>query len=255
MRNRFKKVVSIIVGAVVFLLIIAGMNYEMTRRRHVATFLTGRRALEKSYLEAGMTLIPWDKLNKTEGSREQGVLKYPDKLAEFEGERVYMVGFEVPLTAELNEILLLALPQNCYLGSSPPISHVVEVNMAPGPKHEYTADQGLLVNGILTLHRERGSGFFYSLEEAKTGKENPFDSLTQGMAAAPMEPPFPTDAVPASHIFPPDSAESTSPDASPAPSGTEDAAAGQQQAEQTPTQAPAPDTALAPSATGEDPGQ
>jgi len=228
----------------------------MTRRRHVATFLTGRRALEKSYLEAGMTLIPWNKLSKTEGSREQGVLKYPDQLAEFEGKRVYMVGFEVPLTRELDEILLVALPQKCYLGSSPPISHVVEINMAPGPKHEYTADQGLLVNGILTLHREPGSGFFYSLEEAKTGKENPFDSLTQGMGAPPMEPPFPVDAVPAAHIFPPDSPESTSPEASPAPSGTEDGVAGEQGSEHTPTPAPAPsDTALPPSPAEDQPAQ
>jgi len=193
LRRRAKRDLTVIVGIVVALGLVAFANYNFQRGDLAKRMNALRMEEELAQRQMGIPVMEWRHLTETRGSSRSGPT-FLDELVERDGEHIYIVGFMVPLQQfrNMSEFILLPLPIECYFCRIPPISHVVLVQMA----EDETANlyrEPVLINGTLQLNEGAGTKFFYQINDARmgasSGKLTPYRPREEHMAPSHTEEP------------------------------------------------------------------
>lgn len=166
MRKRAVRDIGTMFGVVVILGGVVFFNGYM-RRGTLATYYEDLRVkTEKQQSGQGVTLLEWNLLRKTKGSKRTGP-KFDAGLAEIRDTTVNLIGFMVPLYSfrQVNEFLLLPLPVQCYFCEAPPMRDVMLVQMAEGETTDIV-NEPVIVSGTLTLNEGPGTKFFYVLKNS-----------------------------------------------------------------------------------------
>lgn len=179
MRFRAKRDLSVFVGVVLIISIIALTNNFFERSSLAEKMEKYRQAVENERTKKGIDIISWKVLQKTKGNMRTGPT-FDENLLPYDKQRVHIVGFMVPLNEfrKIKEFLLLPLPIECYFCQAPPMRDVIIVQMAENETTELYREP-VLLNGILNLQKGKGVKFFYILTDAHIGPAKEGGSLTK----------------------------------------------------------------------------
>lgn len=121
----------------------------------------------------GVEIMDWPLLQETSGGYRSGPT-FDERLLEYDGTHVNMVGFQVPLEEfrNMKTFLLLPMPIECYFCQSPPMRDVVLVHMKEGQMAPLI-EEPVFVNGILKLNKGPKTSFFYELIDTEWGVGDP----------------------------------------------------------------------------------
>ncbi len=179
MRRRVKRDLTIFVGIVAVLVVVAFANTQFERSNLAERMEQYRQRVEEDRVTGGLDLLSWNLLRKTTGNMRSGP-EFHEALLEYDGQRVDIVGFMVPLEQfrNVSEFLLLPLPIECYFCEAPPMRDVMVVQMAQGEATDIFQEP-VLINGNLKLNQGPGTKFFYVISDAKMGPGKKGGSLTR----------------------------------------------------------------------------
>lgn len=166
MRRRVVRDLGTIIGIVVILAGIVGVNFYMRLEGLQEKYDKIRRSYEQKATESGTQLLDWELLRKTKGSLRSGP-KFDEELRPIAGQTVNLMGFMTPIDQFRNatHFMLLPLPIECYFCQAPPMRDVMLVRMAEG-EHVNLVEEPVLISGNLVLNENNGEKFFYTLENA-----------------------------------------------------------------------------------------
>lgn len=165
MRRRSKRDLITLLGLVVIVAGVVGVNGYLRRAGLRETFERMRAVVEAKHRDAGVTLIEWSELYQVQGRRRTGA-SFPDSLQQKNGRLVNIVGFMSPIDQFRNvtEFMLLPVPMVCYFCAAPPMRDIIEVKLeAPANM----VNEPVLVGGRLALHEGPNPLFFYTIGNAK----------------------------------------------------------------------------------------
>jgi hypothetical protein len=165
MRRRNRRDLFTLIGVVVVLTAIIGVNGYMRREGLRGQYEAMRAAFEKKHLEKGVQLIDWKELHQVKGTRRSGAT-FPDSLKEKDSHLVNLCGFMSPIDQFKNvtEFMLLPVPMTCYFCDSPPMRDIVMVKLS---KPADMVNEPVLIGGRLELHKGEKELFFYTIKDAK----------------------------------------------------------------------------------------
>jgi len=152
--------VAVILGGVVF------FNGYMQRGTLADFYGELRAKYESDHETQGITVLHWDLLRETKGTKRTGP-KFAEQLLEMRDTTINLIGFMVPLYnfRGTDEFILLRLPIECYFCESPPMRDVMLVQMAEGKTTDIVREP-VIVSGTLTLNEGPGTKFFYVLKDS-----------------------------------------------------------------------------------------
>jgi len=182
----FGTVAGIVVG--IGVLIAANNGFQLWQS--VQRFNSGLESY-RSYLESGgVKSLDWELLQTSEGTFD-GDRTFPERLREFEGGTVTLVGYGHPVDRGrfapasllpvsltnlvfganreyrfLTQLLLTPLPIEYYFGQNPPLNVSVLVKVGEGGPVTVESEVPAAFVGILELNEEAGK-FFYVLRDAR----------------------------------------------------------------------------------------
>lgn len=165
MRRRSKRDLITLLGLVVIVAGVVGVNGYMRRAGLRETFEKMRALVEAQHREAGVALIEWNELHKVQGRRRTGAT-FPESLKQKDGRLVNIVGFMSPIDQFKNvtEFMLLPVPLTCYFCDAPPMRDIIEVKL---DKAGNMVNEPVLAGGRLALHEGPNPLFFYTIGNAK----------------------------------------------------------------------------------------
>ena len=165
MRRRAKRDLLTLIGVVVVLSAIIGVNLYMRKEGLRGQYEALRAAFEQKHREKGDELIDWKELHQVTGTRRSGAA-FPDSLKEKDGHLVNLCGFMSPIDQFKNvtEFMLLPVPMTCYFCDSPPMRDIVHVKLN---KPADMVNEPVLIGGRLELHPKEKELFFYTIKDAK----------------------------------------------------------------------------------------
>jgi hypothetical protein len=155
-----------IIGVVVILAGVVGVNIYMRLENLQAKFDKMRRAYEQAEVEKGTELLDWELLRKTKGSLRSGP-KFDGELLPKADQMVNLMGFMTPIDQfrEATHFMLLPLPIECYFCQAPPLRDVMLVRLVEGQTVDLV-EEPVLISGRLVLSSGTDEKFFYTLEDA-----------------------------------------------------------------------------------------
>jgi len=165
MRRRVKRDLVLVLGVVGILCTVMVLNYSTGVVQLAKKFEAMRSGLEEKRSAEGIQLLSWKLMRNTKGSLRAGGEFDPELLTK-DNTRVNLIGFMVPFEQfnNMTEFLLLPLPLECYFCRIPPARDVMFASMRQGETTKLYAEP-VLINGVIKIHREAGTKFFYSLED------------------------------------------------------------------------------------------
>ena len=165
MRRRAKRDLLTLVGVVVVLSAIIGVNVYMRKEGLRGQYEAMRAAFEQKHREKGDELIDWKELHEVKGTRRSGAT-FPDSLKEKDGHLVNLCGFMSPIDQFKNvtEFMLLPVPMTCYFCDAPPMRDIVHIKLN---KPADMVNEPVLIGGRLELHPKEKELFFYTIKDAK----------------------------------------------------------------------------------------
>jgi hypothetical protein len=165
MRRRNRRDLFTLIGVVVVLTAIIGVNGYMRREGLRGQYEAMRAAFEKKHLEKGVQLIDWKELHQVKGTRRSGAT-FPDSLKEKDDHLVNLCGFMSPIDQFKNvtEFMLMPVPMTCYFCDAPPMRDIVHVKLN---KPADMVNEPVLIGGRLELHPKEKELFFYTIKDAK----------------------------------------------------------------------------------------
>ena len=166
MRRRVVRDLGTIIGVVVILAGVVGVNIYMRLGTLQDKFDKIRRAYEQEATDKGTELLSWELLRKTKGSLRSGA-KFDEELLPMAEKAVHLMGFMTPIDQfrEATHFMLLPLPIECYFCQAPPLRDVMLVRMVQGETVDLV-EEPVLITGRLVLNDGTGDKFFYTLEDA-----------------------------------------------------------------------------------------
>ena len=166
MKKRAKRDLTLLVGAVAIIAAIGFFNGQLNRFSLINEMTAWRQIGEAEQIEAGLDLLPWELVRKTQGTLRKGGQYHPD-LTRSDGELVNIVGFMQPLETfkDVTEFMVLPLPIECYFCEIPPAHDVMYVQMFEG-ETEQIWNQPVLIYGRFHLNEGPNAQFFYTIDEA-----------------------------------------------------------------------------------------
>ncbi len=165
MRKRSKRDLLTLLGLVIIVAGIIGVNGYMRRAGMREYFDKMRAELEAKHREEGVSLIYWDLMQQVVGRRKTGAT-FPEELKKLDGRLVNIVGFMAAIDQfrEVQEFMLMPIPLTCYFCDAPPMRDIIEVKLE---KPANMINEPVLIGGRLRLHEGEKPLFFYTIEEAK----------------------------------------------------------------------------------------
>ncbi|MBX7254836.1 MAG: DUF3299 domain-containing protein [Candidatus Hydrogenedentes bacterium] len=170
MRRRVIRDLGTLLGIVVVLAGVVGINIYMRLGTLQEKFDRIRRAEEAKQIQQGRNLLDWELLRLTKGKLGKDT-KFPEDLKPKNGTTVNLIGFMTPIDQfrDAEYFMLLPLPIQCYFCEAPPMRDVMLVRMAEGHKVNLV-EEPVLITGELVLNE--GSAdvfpekFYYKLTNA-----------------------------------------------------------------------------------------
>lgn len=165
MRKRAKRDLITLLGVVVILAGIVGVNIYMRLDSLKEAYTKMRIAFEEKHRAQGVQLIDWSLLHKTRGMFRSGAT-FTEDLKEKDGRLVNICGFMAPIDQfrNVSHFMLLPVPITCYFCEAPPMRDVIEVRLnAPANM----VNEPVLIGGRLRLHEGPRQPFFYTIEDAR----------------------------------------------------------------------------------------
>ena len=164
MRTRAKRDLITLLGVVLILAAVVGVNTYMRLDSLQDQYEKLRLQFEDKQKSQGNTLLEWRLLKETKGKFRSGPT-FPDDLKLLDGEPVNICGFMSPIDQfrKVTEFMLLRLPLTCYFCDSPPMREVIEIHLAQPAD---IVNEPVLIGGTLKLNK-KGDLFFYTVENAK----------------------------------------------------------------------------------------
>ncbi len=165
MRKRSKRDLLTLLGLVIIVAGIIGVNGYMRRAGMREYFDKMRAELEAKHREEGVSLIYWDLMQQVVGRRKTGAT-FPEELKKLDGRLVNIVDFMAANDQfrEVQEFMLMPIPLTCYFCDAPPMRDIIEVKLE---KPANMINEPVLIGGRLRLHEGEKPLFFYTIEEAK----------------------------------------------------------------------------------------
>ncbi|HOC69523.1 MAG TPA: DUF3299 domain-containing protein [Candidatus Hydrogenedentes bacterium] len=165
MRKRSKRDLLTLLGLVIIVAGVIGVNGYMRRAGMREYFDKLRAELETKHREEGVSLIYWDIMQKVVGRRRTGAT-FPEDLKALDGKLVNIVGFMAAIDQfrEVKEFMLMPIPLTCYFCDAPPMRDIIEVKLQ---KPANMINEPVLIGGRLRLHEGEKPLFFYTIEDAK----------------------------------------------------------------------------------------
>ncbi|MFA6242046.1 MAG: DUF3299 domain-containing protein [Candidatus Hydrogenedentales bacterium] len=166
MRRRVVRDLGTILGIVVVLAVVVGVNIYMRLGDLVEKYDRIRRAEEANRTKQGITLLDWELLRKTKGTTRSGAT-FPEDLKGKRDQIVNIMGFMTPIDQfrDVEHFMLLPLPIQCYFCEAPPMRDIILVKMAKGDKVNLV-EEPVLITGRLILNEGPKQTFFYTLENS-----------------------------------------------------------------------------------------
>lgn len=167
LRRRVKRDLTVILGVIVILAIVIVVNYGTNVAKLASKFEAIRTKVEEQASAKGIEFLSWKLMRATTGSLSAGG-KFVPELEAVDGQHVNIIGFMVPFEQfnHMTEFLVLPLPLQCYFCQIPPARDVMYVRMKEGTDTKLY-DNVMRISGTIKLHKEAGTKFYYSLENAE----------------------------------------------------------------------------------------
>lgn len=164
MRRRAKRDLMTLVGLVVIVASVVGVNGYLRRAGLREHYERMRAVVEAKHRGEGVALIEWNDLHQVQGRRVTGAI-FPDSLKEKDGRLVNIVGFMSPIDQfrNVSEFMLLPVPLVCYFCDAPPMRDIIEVKLREPAN---MINEPVLIGGRLQLHEGPRPLFFYTIEDA-----------------------------------------------------------------------------------------
>ncbi len=164
MRRRAKRDLMTLVGLVVIVASVVGVNGYLRRAGLREHYERMRAVVEAQHRDEGVALIDWSEMRQVSGRRVTGA-SFPESLKEKDGRLVNIVGFMSPIDQFRNvtEFMLLPVPLVCYFCDAPPMRDIIEVKLREPAN---MVNEPVLVGGRLRLHEGERPLFFYTIEDA-----------------------------------------------------------------------------------------
>ncbi len=164
MRRRAKRDLATLLGLVVIVASIVGINGYLRRAGLREHYERMRAVVEAQHREEGVSLVEWRELHQVQGRRITGAT-FPESLKEKDGRLVNIVGFMTPIDQFRNvtEFMLLPVPLVCYFCDAPPMRDIIEVKLREPAN---MVNEPVLIGGRLRLHEGPRPLFFYTIEDA-----------------------------------------------------------------------------------------
>lgn len=165
MRRRAKRDLFTLVGLVIIVASVVGLNGYMRRSGLRETYEKMRAIVEDKHRGEGVNLIEWKELLEVKGRRASGAT-FPDSLKGKDGRLVNIVGFmnAIDQFKNVTEFMLLPVPLTCYFCDAPPMRDIIHIKLQTPAN---MINEPVLIGGRLRLHEGPGPLFFYSIEDAK----------------------------------------------------------------------------------------
>ena len=169
MRRKAKRDLIAIAGVALALTAVVFANLSFQRGNLWEKYENLRLEAEKDRKSKGYNLLDWQLLQKTKGSVRKGAT-YDELLLAKDLDPINLMGYMQPLNEfrNMSEFMMLPVPIECYFCKRPPMRDMVLVHLNEGATAQLVKDP-MLVNGTLTLNKEPGSKFFYTVDEAHIG--------------------------------------------------------------------------------------
>ncbi|HDP34797.1 MAG TPA: DUF3299 domain-containing protein [Candidatus Hydrogenedentes bacterium] len=164
MRRRAKRDLVTLLGIVVIVASIVGVNGYLRRAGLREHYERLRAMVETKHRNEGVTLLEWKELHQVTGRRATGA-SFPESLKEKDGRLVNIVGFMNPIDQFRNvtEFMLLPVPIVCYFCDAPPMRDIIQVKLREPAN---MVNEPVLIGGRLRLHEGERPLFFYTIEDA-----------------------------------------------------------------------------------------
>ena len=177
MRKRTKRDLTTLIGLVIIVASVVGINGYMRRAGLRESYEKIRAALEAHHRSEGVALIDWKELHAVVGKRKSGAT-FPESLKEKDGRLVNIVGFmnAIDQFRNVEEFMLLPVPLTCYFCDAPPMRDIIEVKL---DKPADMVNEPVLIGGRLRLHEGPGPLFFYTIENARWNEAVEDEELTE----------------------------------------------------------------------------
>ncbi len=173
MRAKTKRDVTVFLGAVAIIGVVAFVNIQLNRGNLAAEFEAMRTRLEGERSEEGLEFLSWGLIKKTKGSLRSGG-QYQEELLEHDQVPVNLMGFMVPQEQfrDVTEFLLLPIPLECYFCSMPPARDVMLIQLAEGETTDIYSTP-VIISGNFNIHEGSDVKFFYAITEGHVGAGDP----------------------------------------------------------------------------------
>ena len=173
LRRRVKRDLILVLGVIVILCTVLVLNYSTGLVKLAKEFETLRAGLEEQRAADGIELVSWKLMRNTGGSLRAGG-EFDPALLEKDNTRINLIGFMVPLEQfnNMTEFLLLPLPLECYFCRIPPARDVMFAKMRASETTKLYSTP-MLLSGVIKIHREPGTKFFYSLDDVTLAPADP----------------------------------------------------------------------------------
>lgn len=171
MRRRVIRDLGTLLGIVVVLAGVVGINIYMRLGTLQEKFERIRRAEEAKHIQLGQQVLDWELLRQTKGKVGKDT-KFPEELKPKAGTTVNLIGFMTPIDQfrDAEYFMLLPLPIQCYFCEAPPMRDVMLVRMAEGTKVNLV-EEPVLISGELRLNEGSPDTFpekfYYKLANAQ----------------------------------------------------------------------------------------
>lgn len=166
MRRRVVRDLGTIIGVVVILAGVVGVNFYMRLEGLQEKYDQIRRSYEQQAVQTGTELLDWELLRRTKGSLRSGPT-FDEELKTIAGQSVNLMGFMTPIDEfrDATHFMLLPLPIECYFCNAPPMRDVMLVRMTEGERVNMV-EEPVLMSGTLKLYAGGEDKFFYTLQNA-----------------------------------------------------------------------------------------
>ena len=177
LRRRKMRDLMTLVGIIVVLATIVGVNAYLRREGLRGQYEKIRAAFEAKHRSEGVALVDWKELHQVKGRRATGPT-FPDTLKQKNGHLVNICGFMSPIQQFKNvtEFMLLPIPLTCYFCDAPPMRDIIKVRLQ---KPADMVNEPVLIGGRLELHEGPNQMFFYTIKDAKWNEAVKDEELTE----------------------------------------------------------------------------
>ncbi len=197
MRRRVVRELVTVAGVVVILLALVVFNSQVSRGGKKERMEQYRRTVETQRETEGQSLLKWDQMRQTKRANSSSAPIFADDLSALDGKEVTLLGFMAPIDQfqDVSYFMLLPVPIECFFCSAPPMREIMYVELVQGKRADIV-NEPVAITGTLTLSREAGSQFFYSIKDAQwaagekntkltpknTGSEHRMHQMQQGLS-------------------------------------------------------------------------